>query len=419
MRALLATVVAALIVIAPATAEAASVTTGAAQPGTTTATLTGTVNPEGVSTDYYFEYGTTTGYGVPTAQESAGSGTAGVQVQKTISGLSPNTTYHYRLVAVQQGSTVATGLDRTFTTAAAPATPGAPSISRLSAVDKTPTSARLTARIDPNRATTAWHIEWGTTANLGRSTPEQTIPTGDGGVPISVPLDDLPTHTKIYWRVVAGNAAGLRRSGTASFTTLRAPAGITVRVFPQTAPWSGDVQVSGRVEGSGVNGMRVGLEQSEFPYTAGFQPVATVRTGGRGEFHFPSRTVLVATRYRVVTRSTVSVTSPVVSAGVRARVGIRRTAKRRLALTLTGRVQPGLPDGLATLQRGTRSGGWKLVRRKALTTASTTESSYRFRVRRLRRAAVYRVKVAANDGGAHLGATSRALLVGKKQKRRR
>ena len=417
MRMLLATVVA-FILIAPASAEAATAVTGPAQPGTTTATLNGTVNPEGAETQYFFQYGTTTAYGGTTSTESS-SGTTDQPVTATISGLSPATTYHYRLVAVPFGGVPVNGADATFKTNAAAANPAAPSISRLSAVDKTPTSARLTARIDPNRAVTTWHVEWGTTSSLGRSTSEQTIPTGDGGVPVSAALDTLPTHRKIYWRVVASNAAGLRRSGVASFTTLRAPTGITISVFPETALWSGNVRVSGRVQGSGVSGMRLALEQSEFPYSAGFQQVATVRTGGRGDFRFPSRTVLIATRYRVVSRSTVSVTSPVVGANVRARVGIRRTAKTRRRLTLTGRVLPGLPEGRATLQRRTRSGGWRFIRRKALRTSSSRDSTYRFRVRRLRRAAVYRVKVSANDGGAHLGATSKALLVGKKKRKRR
>ena len=105
---------------------------------------------------------------------------------------------------------------------------------------------------------------------------------------------------------------------------------------------------------------------------------------------------------------------------MRARVGIRRTARTRRALTLAGRVNPGAARG-----PGDAAAAHALRRlaaasaRKALRAASTDASSYRFRVRRLRRAAVYRVKVAANDGGAHLGATSRALLVGKKQRKRR
>ena len=417
MRMLLATTVA-LILFAPATAQAATATTGTAQPGTTTATLNGTVNPEGFETQYFFEYGTTIAYGGQSSAESS-SGTTDQPVQATISGLSPATTYHYRIVAVPQGGVPVTGGDATFKTNASATNPAAPSISRLSAVDKTPTSARLTARIDPNRAATTWHVEWGTTTGLGRSTAEQTIPTGDGAVAVSASLPDLPTHTKIYWRVIARNSAGVRRSGTASFTTLRAPTGITLSVVPEPAVFGDSVSVSGRVQGNGVNGLTVVLEQSAFPYSAGFTQVATARTRSRGDFRFPSRSLLVATRFRAVSQTSVSVASSEIRADVRARVGIRRTARTRRTLTLTGRVLPSLPAGRATLQRRTRSGGWHRVRRKALSAASTDASSYRFRVRRLRRAAVYRVKVAANDGGAHLGATSRALLVGKKQRKRR
>ena len=76
--------------------------------------------------------------------------------------------------------------------------------------------------------------------------------------------------------------------------------------------------------------------------------------------------------------------------------------RQRRALRLTGRVQPGLPDGRATLQRRTRSGGWAFVKRKALRTPGTDTSTYRFKVWRKRSGAFYRVKVSANDGGAHL-----------------
>jgi hypothetical protein len=413
MRILLATVVA-LILIAPATAVAQdppTVVTGAAQPGTTTATLNGTVDPNGTATTYHFEYGTTTDYGLETASQSAGSGTEPVAVQAPVSGLSASTTYHYRLVAGD-----VKGADQTFKTLAAPVNPARPGISRLSAVDKTPTTARLTALIDPNRAATTWYVEWGTTTRFGSRSADQAIPAGDGNVAISVPLSGLPSHTKIYWRVVASNAAGLRRTGTASFTTLRAPTGITLSVFPATADWGASVSVSGRVQGSGVNGLTVALERSPFPYTAGFQEVATARTDKSGEFRFPSRPLMIATRFRAVTRTAVSVTSSEIRANSRARVGIRRTRKTRRALRLTGRVEPGLPDGRATLQRRTRSGGWAFIKRRALRTADTSTSTYRFRVRRLRRAAVYRVKVSANDGGAHVGSTSRALLVGKKRR---
>jgi hypothetical protein len=413
MRILLATLVAFSLLL-PATAAAQgppTVTTEPADPvGATTATLNGTVDPNGAPALYHFEYGPTTAYGAATTPEAAGSGDAPLAVQATIAGLSPARTYHVRLVA----NGVA-GADRTFTTAPLP--PAVPGISRLSAVDRTPTSARLTARVDANRSETSYHVEWGTTTRLGSRTPDATIPARDGGVPVSVPLAGLPAHTRIYWRVVATNAAGVKRSGTASFTTLRAPTGITLGLFPDVTDWGGTVSVSGRVHGAGVNGLTVALEQATFPYTAGFQEVATVRSNKAGDFRFPARPVHIATRFRAVTRTAVSVGSSGVEALVRPRVAVGRTSSTRRSVRLTGVVNPALPAGRATLQRRSRSGGWSLVRRKALATLDASTSTYGFTVRRARRAAFYRVKVTAGSG-AYLGATSRSLLVGKRRARR-
>jgi len=93
-----------------------TVTTGSATSlNSTSATLNGTVNPKGVSTTYYFEYGTTTSYGTSTTSTSAGSGTSAVSVSASISGLTSDTTYHYRLAAVNSMGT-SYGDDKTFST---------------------------------------------------------------------------------------------------------------------------------------------------------------------------------------------------------------------------------------------------------------------------------------------------------------
>ncbi len=81
------------------------------------AKLWGTVNPNGTSTTYYFEYGTTTDYGSTTLDVSAGSGTDAVIVTADISELDPETIYHFRLVATNDAS-MTTGTDCTFTTTA-------------------------------------------------------------------------------------------------------------------------------------------------------------------------------------------------------------------------------------------------------------------------------------------------------------
>ena len=75
--------------------------------GAGSGTATGTVNPGGRSTSWYFEFGTTTSYGKKTSSKSAGSGTANVQVSGALSGLSPGKTYHYRLVATNGDGTSA------------------------------------------------------------------------------------------------------------------------------------------------------------------------------------------------------------------------------------------------------------------------------------------------------------------------
>ena len=81
----------------------------------TSAVLNGTVNPNGLSTDYYFEYGPTIFYEYKTATMNAGSGTADVQVAIPISGLPSNETWHYRLIA-DNSDGVAFGNDMVFTT---------------------------------------------------------------------------------------------------------------------------------------------------------------------------------------------------------------------------------------------------------------------------------------------------------------
>ena len=82
--------------------------------GPSAATLTGTVSPGGLLTTAYFEWGLSAAYGNETEHRLVGSGTSGVAIQETVSGLSPSTTYHCRTVAVNSAGT-SYGSDQTFT----------------------------------------------------------------------------------------------------------------------------------------------------------------------------------------------------------------------------------------------------------------------------------------------------------------
>ena len=103
---LLLLVIGLAIAVSVAQAAAPDVTTGPAEQVTnTSATLTGTVNPRGVETTYYFEYGTSGSFGSRTPSRSAGNNNSAVTVRVPIAGLTANTQYHYRLVAVGDGTT--------------------------------------------------------------------------------------------------------------------------------------------------------------------------------------------------------------------------------------------------------------------------------------------------------------------------
>jgi len=88
----------------------------------TEVTLKGTVNPGGEATEYFFEYGTDTHYGLKTETATLqASGGSNQGVSATLKGLAPGTEYHFRLVAKNKQSPAGEGLDRSFTTASPPA----------------------------------------------------------------------------------------------------------------------------------------------------------------------------------------------------------------------------------------------------------------------------------------------------------
>lgn len=89
--------------------------------GQTTATLTGSVNPEGIPTTYRFEYGMSAGYGSswPLSQVFASDGSVSESVAIAVPNLQPGVVYHYRLVASNEDG-VAYGADQSFATPAYP-----------------------------------------------------------------------------------------------------------------------------------------------------------------------------------------------------------------------------------------------------------------------------------------------------------
>lgn len=181
--------------------------------------LKGTVNPNGSAATYQFEYGTTTSYGskIPVPEASVGSGSADVAVAQTVSGLLPNTTYHYRLAARHAGNTAMTG-DRTLLTPPAP--PSAPA-AEVNAPQATLTGFLLKGAVNPDSLPTTYHFEFGTSTAYGTNLPEPDASAGSGGnaVAVSKEVTGLLPNTTYHYRIVASNSEGPGVSGDQVFTT--------------------------------------------------------------------------------------------------------------------------------------------------------------------------------------------------------
>jgi hypothetical protein len=102
------------------TARASARTGSAVEIHGTDATLLGTIDGAGVDVSYRFQYGpesSPTTYPSQTPLGDAFAATGATPEGADVTGLSPHTAYHYRIVAeTGSGTVLATGVDRTFTT---------------------------------------------------------------------------------------------------------------------------------------------------------------------------------------------------------------------------------------------------------------------------------------------------------------
>jgi hypothetical protein len=198
----------------------------------TTASLHGEVAPAGGGdvTLCAFEYGLTAAYGHRVACDQSlpiGGPTA---VTAPLSGLTPSTTYHFRLIAANAGvSPYVKGVpnrtdDATFTT------PGPPTIDEQSASNVERTGAELRAKINPSGFATQFRFQYvddahyiadgGFESAATRSTASSEI--GNGSVPLSVgqSVGGLQVGTIYHYRAVASNARGTTVGEGQTFATL-------------------------------------------------------------------------------------------------------------------------------------------------------------------------------------------------------
>lgn len=197
-------------------ATSPSASTGAATKiGQTNAVLNGTINPNGHATEYDFIYGPTTAYGATTSVRTVKAGTKTVAVNRTITGLTPGTTYHYRISASSAGG-LGGGADRTFTTAGHPPA----SVITGGAVSVGKTVATPTGVINPEGEVTTWTVQYGLTTAYGFQNFAGTLPALATSLTVSAPLSGLAPATLFHYRIVAYHGANIASAGAdATFFT--------------------------------------------------------------------------------------------------------------------------------------------------------------------------------------------------------
>jgi hypothetical protein len=224
--------------------------------GPRSARIHGTVNPNSTalfptgfipSAIYYFEYGTTVAYGTLAPTNPLAEGVLcffcdgeDMPVTKSLSGLSPGTTYHFRVVGDNGVGGPQFGADQTFTTA--PAAGGG-------ATGLTTKRATLTGTINPHGEDTSYHFNYGATSSYGASTPEVGVGAGDGEQQVTQEISGLVPDTTYHVQVVATSDNGvIRYGGDGLFRTPPAPDAVAISpigVSTNAATLVGDLDTHG------------------------------------------------------------------------------------------------------------------------------------------------------------------------------
>jgi phosphodiesterase/alkaline phosphatase D-like protein len=252
-----------------ATTSAATSVTG------TSATLNGTVNPAGGTvTSCTFQYGTSTSYGSTATCSPTPSGSSSQSVSASVSGLTANTEYHFRVVLVTSGGT-ADGNDETFTAQTPPA------VDTAQATNVAATSATMNGTVNPNGQTIkTCGFYYGTGASGGFSASQPCSPstiTGSTAQAESANVSGLSPNTTYHYVIAVTTASGETAGSVMTFTTAAGSTGAgtpTAATESATAVTSGAATVHGTANPAGSS-----VEACEFEYSASPLPATSLGSG--------------------------------------------------------------------------------------------------------------------------------------------
>ena len=193
------------------------------------ATLRGEVDPNGLDTDFWFEWGDDRyDLNEETSIRDVDGDVSTKSFSISIYDLDPDETYYYRAVAensegIDRGSTLSLRTDEDGSGSG-----DAPDATTLLASGIGSTSALLNGAVDPNGLDTEAWFEWGTSIySLSRNTSVQSLGDGTSEKSTYAALTGLQPNTIYYFRVVAENSDGIDRGSTFSLRTIGTTAPVT------------------------------------------------------------------------------------------------------------------------------------------------------------------------------------------------
>lgn len=194
------------------------------------ATLNGSVNPNGGSVTYWFEFGQTPSFGQVTNSQSLGSYPGTINVTGFISNLIPNTNYSYRLVAqsqygttygsvfnfiTQQGINDGNCNNNNFGSGY-----NLPCVQTLQPANITANSVLLSGTVNARGSNATTWFEYGTNSGSLNLTTSPTYVSNNYNSNFTQSVNNLQPNTTYYARAAARNGSGVAYGQSFQFSTL-------------------------------------------------------------------------------------------------------------------------------------------------------------------------------------------------------
>ncbi len=199
----------------------------------------GAIEPCGLESHYFFEWGKTESLGKKTTESTYPSDWWGViQREVVLSELEPGTTYYWHIVEKTSDGTV-NGKTHSFTTPYRPAVKTKPATSIRTA------RATFNGTVDPEGYETKYYFEYGSGPPYETKTAEVKAGSGKTTEEVGTAVTGLSPSTAYYYRIAATNTGGTGYGAYEKFTTPSSAA-----PFVETKGTKSESETGATVEGT-------------------------------------------------------------------------------------------------------------------------------------------------------------------------